>query len=41
MEYNFPTSTPSHNEETDFNMSTELTRFASKNIQDGSEFFSP
>ena len=39
MEYDFPTSTPSHNEEKDVNMATELTRIASKNIQDGSELF--
>lgn len=41
MEFNFPTSTPSPNEETDINIATELTRIASKNIQDGSEFPSP
>ena len=39
MEYDFPTSTPSCNEEKDINMATELTRIASKNIQDGSEHF--
>ena len=39
VEYDFPTSTPSHNEEKDINMATELTRIASKNIQDGSELF--
>ena len=39
MEYDFPTSTPSHNEEKDIDMATELTRIASKNIQDGSEIF--
>ena len=37
MEYDFPTSTPWHNEEKDVIMASELTRIASKNIQDGSE----
>jgi len=39
VEYDFPTSTPSHTEEKDINVATELTRIASKNIQDGSELF--
>ena len=37
VEYNFPTSTPAQSQEDDISMATELTRIASKKLQDGGE----
>ena len=39
VEYNFPTSTPVHGQDKDISMATELTRIASKKLQDRGEFY--